>query len=171
MHLSFRRFRVDDAVLAGDLITVALLVIPLYALVLVELGLEKGLEGLQLCVLGVAGAVCRLGKVALESLDAVLDGRVADLGLGDVLLELVIGLAVSAAEGALVKLANVVDVVCETLDVIAQGLYTAQEVLLRQGGGWLLGGVAVGVAVGIVLHLILLILIILLILGVGVLLW
>lgn len=148
-----------------------MLVVALYALVLVELGLEEGAQGLQLGVLGVARGVGGLGEVALEALDAVLDGRVADLRLRDVLLQLRLRLpAVGAAQRALVQLPDVVDVVGQALDVVAEALHAAQEVLLRQhrGGGRLVA--AVGVAVAVVLQLILVGLLLLRLRGVGVLL-
>jgi hypothetical protein len=43
---------------------------------------------LQLGVFRVAGAVRRAGEIALKTLDSVFDGGVADLRLGDVLLQL-----------------------------------------------------------------------------------
>lgn len=140
LDLLLRGVRVDDAVLAGNLLAVLLAVLALDALVRVELRLEKGAERLQLGLLGLAGGVVGAGEVALEALDAVLDGRVADLGLGDVLLELLVGLRVGGAERALVQLADGANVVGQAVDVVAQGLDAGEEVLLGEGGSAAGGG-------------------------------
>lgn len=157
LDLFLRGIRVDDAVLAGNLLAVLLLVVALDALVLVELRLEKGLERLQLGGLCVAGVVRGAGEVALEALDTVLDGRVADLRLGDVLLQLLVGLAVGGAERALVKLADGVNVARQAADLVAQVLDAAEELVLRQAGRLLLLVallVALLLVVVVVLHLI-----------------
>jgi hypothetical protein len=155
LHLLLRSLRVDDAVLACNLVAVALLVVALDALVLVELRLEKGLERGKLRHLGLAGRVTvgRAGEVALEALDTVLDGRVADLGLGNEALQLLRGLAVGAAQGALVQLADVVDVIRQATDVVAQALDAAKEVALRQRRGLRRGAVGTGVVAAIVVVL------------------
>lgn len=157
-HLILRRFRVHDAVLSRNLLSVARLVIALNALVLVELGLEKGLERLELGLLGGARGVCCLEQVALKALDAVLDGGVADLRLRNVVLQLLVRILVSSAERALVQLSNEVNVAGQGLDVVAQALHAAEEVLLRQDRrpGALLLGVAIagGALVVVVLQLI-----------------
>lgn len=135
MHLLLRRLRVDDAVLARNLVSVLLAVLALDALIRVELRLEKSLKRLQLGLLGLARGVRGTGEVALEALDAVLDAGVADLGLGDVVLELLVGLGVGGAERALVQLADGLDVAGQAGDVVAQGLDAREEVLLRQRRG------------------------------------
>jgi len=71
--LNFRLggFRVDNAVLAGDLLAVPALVRGLLVAVLVELLLETSLELAGLAVLHVVAP--RAGSVRLEELDLVLD--------------------------------------------------------------------------------------------------
>lgn len=101
LHLLLRRLRIDDAVLARNLVAILLPVLALDALVRVELRLEKGAQRLKLGLLGLAGSIGGAGEVALKAFDAVLDRRVADLRLAHILLELAIGLGVSGAEGAL----------------------------------------------------------------------
>ncbi len=122
-------------------------VLALDALVRVELRLEKGAEGLQLGLLGLAGGVGGACKVALEALDAVLDGRVADLGLGDIVLELLVGLGVGGAERALVQLADGLNVTRQARNVVAERLDPGEEVLLRERLG-AAGGGSAGVLVG-----------------------
>ncbi|KAI6768291.1 hypothetical protein HG530_006300 [Fusarium avenaceum] len=96
LNLLLGSIGIYDAVLAGNLIAVALPVIALDAL----------------------------------SLDSVLDGGVADLSLGNILLEIMVGGSIGAAESALVELADVVNIVGQTLDLIAKFLYAVQEFLL-----------------------------------------
>lgn len=156
LDLLFRGIRVHDAVLATDLLPVPLLVILLDALVLVELGFEESLEALQLLLLRVARAVGGARRVALEALDAILDGGVLDLRLGDVALELLGRLAVCAAERPLVELRDGVDVRREAPYLVAEALHAVEELLLgvRCGCGGLLGAVSV-VAVAVILQFIL----------------
>jgi hypothetical protein len=134
LNFGLRGIRVHDAILAGNLIAIALSVVALDALVLVELGLEECLERLELGVLRVAGRVGRLGEVALEALDTIFDGGITDLCLGDVLLELVLGGAIGAAQGALVELADEIDVGSQGLDVVAQTLDVAEKIVLGEDG-------------------------------------
>lgn len=89
-----------------------MLVIILQALEFLKLGLEKSLGRLNLGLLGVATVIGCVGEVLLKTLDAILDPGVLDLRLRNVRLQLVLGLAVGAAESTLVQLANVVNVVC-----------------------------------------------------------
>lgn len=61
-----------------------MLVIILQALKFLELSLEKGLGRLNLGLLGVATVIGCVGQVLFETLDAILDPGVLDLGLRNV---------------------------------------------------------------------------------------
>ena len=70
---------IDNAVLAGNLLLVALAVGALLVLVLLKAILKLSLEGADLRVLGDSAAGAR--RVRLQVLDLVADARVQDLRL------------------------------------------------------------------------------------------
>jgi hypothetical protein len=79
LHLLLGRLRVDDAVLAGDLLAEPLLVLLLLLEILLDGVLEVGVEALKLTLLEPEGAVRRALRVGLELLDLAANRRVLDL--------------------------------------------------------------------------------------------
>ena len=108
LHLLVGGVGVDDAVLARDLLLVALAVGALLGLVLLEPVLELRLERADLRVLGDSAA--RPRRVRLQVLDLVPDPRVQDLRLRHQVLQRRRRAAVWAADCSLVQVRDLRDV-------------------------------------------------------------
>jgi len=128
---------VDDAVLARDLLLVALAVGALLGLVLLQPVLELGLERADLRVFRHGAA--RPRRVRLQVLDLVADPRVQDLRLRDEVLQRRRRAAVRAADGSLVQVRDLRDVARQCVDLAAGGFHARQEVLVREHGRALAG--------------------------------
>jgi len=87
-HLVLSRLGVDDAVLAGDLLAVALLVLRLLLDELLDGRLELVVDDLVLALLQPEAAVCRALRVALQLRDLPPDGCVLELRLCDQIVQL-----------------------------------------------------------------------------------
>lgn len=128
------RVGVDDTVLAGDLLAVALAVLLLLGHVALQLALEVVVEGLELALLQGVGAVGCTLAVALQQTQLVADLGVLELGLGDELLELLGSARVVTAEGALVQAGNGLDARRQGADLAAHVGDLGQVLLLRHDG-------------------------------------
>lgn len=124
------RLRIDNAILAGDLLPVPLLVLLLLLDELLDLGFILVVERLELALLEVEGAVRGALGVGLDLPDLVADARVEQLRLAYELLELSLGGPVAACEGALVELGDLADAVGEGLDLAADGRHPREVLLL-----------------------------------------
>lgn len=136
LHLGLGGFRVDDAVLSGNLLAVPALVGGLLVPVLFQLLLEAGLELASLAVLDVVAS--RSGGIGLEKLDLVFDGSVEDLSLSDYGFEGCRRRAVRAGEGALMGRSNLANVRGEGANVCFYCLDTCKEVRVGENGRTLL---------------------------------
>jgi hypothetical protein len=132
LHLLVGRFRVDDAVLAGDLLAVALLVL----LLLLQKGLDRVaevvVEVLELPLLDCKAAVRRALRVGLELLDLAADRRVLELRRRHQVVQLLPHAVIAAGESLLVQGGDVRDAHPQTVDVFADCCHALEELGLRE---------------------------------------
>lgn len=167
-HLVLGRVRVDDAVLAGDLLAVALLVLLLFAHVPLQLVLELLVDRLQLALLDGEGVVLRALRVRLERAEGVANPRVGQLRVLDQVVELALRRRVGARQRPLVQRRDRLHGRRQGTDLGAHVRHATQEVLLRHDAGGGCAGMllAVGalllllaiVVLGVVLELVVILL-------------
>jgi len=132
LHLLLGRVRVDDAVLTGDLLAVALLVLLLLLQEALDRVLEVGVEAVELALLEPEAAVRRALRVGLELLDLAADRRVLELRRGDLVVQRLPRRVVAARERLLVQRRDVLDARRQALDVGADRRHALQKVGLRE---------------------------------------
>lgn len=132
LHFLLGSVGVDDAILAGNLLAVALLILLLLAQEPLDRLLEVVVEAFELALLKAEAAVRRALRVGLELLDLAADRRVLHLCLRHQGLELPLRRAVAAGERLLVQRGNVLDVGGQTADLLADRRHPREELGLRE---------------------------------------
>jgi len=126
---------IDDAILAGDLVPVALLVLLLFLQIRLDLFLEVVVEALDLALLHAEESVMGPLAVRLEQSHLVADAGVLELRRRHQVLELRVGARVVTGERALVQARDGPHVGRQRLDLVAHLRYPLQVFLLSHRRG------------------------------------
>jgi hypothetical protein len=141
LDLLLGRGGIDDAVLAGDLLAAARLVLLLLLEEPVNGVFKVSVEALELALLDGEAAVLRALSVRFQALHLAPDGRVLDLRRRHEVVQLAprgIVTATGTGKSLLVEGRDVRDVDCQALDLLPDGFDAGEEFGLGEHGAALL---------------------------------